>query len=81
MEMELLAEAGMAPEAALLAGTARGAELLGLGDRAGVLAPGRLADIVAVPGDPRQDIALVRRVGFVMAAGAVVPARPEVARG
>ena len=76
MEMELLAEAGMAPEQALLAGTARGADLLGLGDQAGILAPGRVADIVAVPGDPRRDITLVRRVGFVMAAGAVVSAIP-----
>ncbi|WP_043833057.1 amidohydrolase family protein [Muricoccus aerilatus] len=71
-EMELLVEAGMAPERALLAGTAEGAALLGLGEETGTLLPGRAADIVALPGDPRRDIRLVRRPGFVMAAGAVV---------
>lgn len=71
-EMVLLAEAGMAPEDALLAGTAHGAAVLGLQDRVGRLAPGFAADIVAVDGDPRQDIGLVRQVAFVMAAGSVI---------
>jgi imidazolonepropionase-like amidohydrolase len=71
MEMELLAEAGLSPEQALLAGTAHGASVLGMEGRIGALAPGLEADIVAVPGDPRADIALVRRVGFVMRGGAV----------
>ncbi|MBP0496298.1 amidohydrolase family protein [Pararoseomonas indoligenes] len=81
VEMELLAAAGMAPEEVLLAGTANGAAVLGLADQAGTLAPGRCADIVAVPGDPRRDIALVRRVSFVMAAGTVVLDRPEMPSG
>ena len=71
MEMELLVEAGMSPEAALGAGTAAGAAVLGMEERIGALAPGYEADIVGVPGDPRADIALVRRVGFVMRGGAV----------
>uniref|UniRef100_UPI0022EB104B amidohydrolase family protein n=1 Tax=Falsiroseomonas oryzae TaxID=2766473 RepID=UPI0022EB104B len=71
MEMELLVEAGMTAEQALLAGTAHGAAVLGLADRIGALAPGLEADILALPGDPRRDIALVRRVAFVMRGGAV----------
>lgn len=71
-EMELLVEAGMTPEEALLAGTAHGAAVLGLQDHVGRLAPGFAADVVAVKGDPRQNIALVRQVAFVMAAGSVV---------
>lgn len=71
MEMELLVRAGMAPEAALLAGTAEAAALLGMQARIGALAPGLEADIIALPGDPRADIGLVRRVAFVMRGGAV----------
>ncbi len=71
MEMELLVEGGMTPEGALLAGTAGGAAVLGLADRIGALAPGFEADIVALPGDPRGDIGLVRRVAFVMRGGMV----------
>jgi imidazolonepropionase-like amidohydrolase len=71
MEMELLVEAGMAPEQALLAGTAHAAELLGLGDRTGTLVAGMEADIIALPGDPREAIGRVRQVAFVMRGGAV----------
>jgi imidazolonepropionase-like amidohydrolase len=71
MELELLVEAGMPPEQALLAGTAHGAAVLGMADRIGALAPGMEADIVGLPGDPRQEIGLVRRVAFVMRGGAV----------
>jgi imidazolonepropionase-like amidohydrolase len=71
MEMELLVEAGMPAEQALLAGTAMGAEAMGIADRTGALVPGLEADVVATPGDPRQDIGLVRRVAFVMRGGAV----------
>jgi imidazolonepropionase-like amidohydrolase len=71
MEMELLVEGGMTPEGALLAGTAGGAAVLGLADRIGALAPGFEADIVALPGDPRGNIGLVRRVAFVMRGGTV----------
>jgi imidazolonepropionase-like amidohydrolase len=79
-EMELLVEAGMAPEDALLAGTAHAAAVLGLQDCVGRLAPGFAADIVAVDGDPRRSIGFVRRVAFVMAAGSVARS-PEAAEG
>jgi imidazolonepropionase-like amidohydrolase len=71
MELELLVEAGMTPGQALAAGTSGGAAVLGLDGRIGRLAPGLEADVIAVPGDPTRDIALVRRVGFVMRGGAV----------
>jgi imidazolonepropionase-like amidohydrolase len=70
-EMVLLVEAGMAPEDALLAGTAHAAAVLGLQDRIGQLAPGFAADLVAVEGDPRHNTGLVRQAAFVMAAGSV----------
>ena len=54
-EYHLLVAAGILPLDALRAGTSVDAALLGL-DRAGTLAAGKLADIVAFPGDARQDI-------------------------
>ena len=62
---------GMTPAQALMAGTSSGARLLGWQDRVGTLAVGKLADIVAVPGDPLQDITLTERVTFVMKGGRV----------
>lgn len=75
MEMELLVEAGMSAEEALMAGTAHGAAVMGIESEAGAVAAGMAADLVAVPGDPRRDIALVRQTAFVMAAGVVVKDR------
>lgn len=71
MEFALLIHNGMAPMDALLAATRNAAELLGLGDQLGTLAPGRLADLVAVPGDPLQDDSLFGKVDFVMKAGSI----------
>lgn len=56
---------------ALLAGTSVAAELLGLKDRVGAVRPGMLADIVAVPGNPLQDIKVTQSVFFVMKDGVV----------
>ncbi|WP_161600872.1 amidohydrolase family protein [Teichococcus oryzae] len=71
MEIELLVEAGMAPEQALEAATATAAEALGLAGRIGRLATGLEADLVAVPGDPRSEISLVRQIRFVMKGGRI----------
>jgi imidazolonepropionase-like amidohydrolase len=63
---------GMKPLAALRSATSVDAKLLGVDDRLGVLEPGKLADIVAVPGDPARDIGVVEKLFFVMKGGAVV---------
>jgi imidazolonepropionase-like amidohydrolase len=63
---------GLSPLDALRAGTSVDAELLGVQDRLGTLAPGKLADIVAFPGDPRQNIRQVEKVFFVMKDGQIV---------
>jgi imidazolonepropionase-like amidohydrolase len=56
---------------ALQAATIRAAELLKHADELGSVAPGKLADIVAVPGDPVKNISVMRRVSFVMKAGVI----------
>jgi imidazolonepropionase-like amidohydrolase len=59
------------PMDALISGTSLAAESLGLGDKIGTIAPGFEADLVAVEGNPLDDITAVRRVVFVMKAGKV----------
>ena len=71
-EFALMVKNGMTPAQALTAATAGGADLLGLSDTIGTLAAGKLADIVAVPGDPLQDIRRTETVTFVMQAGRVI---------
>ena len=70
LEFQAMVAAGLSPTRALKAGTRVAAELLERDDL-GVLAPGKLADIVAMPGDPFKDIAVTTKVDFVMKAGRV----------
>ncbi len=70
-EFHLLADLGMSPLDALRAGTSADAELLGVQNRIGALEPGKLADIVAMPGDPTQNIRQTEKVFFVMKEGFV----------
>lgn len=70
-EFVLMVKYGMSPLAALQAGTLNGAKLLGWPDQIGALKPGYLADVVAVPGDPLQDIAALEKVAFVMKGGTI----------
>jgi imidazolonepropionase-like amidohydrolase len=70
-EARALIEAGWSPMEALQALTIRGAEVCGLEDKVGTLEVGKLADIIAVDGDPLADIAALRAVSFVMKAGKV----------
>lgn len=71
-EFALLVQVGMTPLQAIQAGTRVNAELLGWEDRVGTLEAGKLADLVAVPGDPLADISELERVSFVMLGGRVV---------
>ncbi len=63
---------GMSPAAALRAATSVDAALLGVDDKVGTLTSGKLADIIAVPGNPLADITATERVSFVMKEGVVV---------
>ena len=62
---------GQTPMAALVSANAVAAEALGMADKLGKLAPGYEADIIALDGDPLQDLTAVRRVVFVMRGGVV----------
>jgi imidazolonepropionase-like amidohydrolase len=71
MEFGLLIDNGMSPIQAVFAATRNAADLLGVADKTGTVQAGRLADIVAVPGDPLKDTAQFEHVNFVMKAGVV----------
>lgn len=71
-ELTLMVQYGMTPVAALQADLINGARLLGWQGQIGELKPGYFADIVAVPGNPLDDISAVEHVSFVMKGGAVV---------
>jgi imidazolonepropionase-like amidohydrolase len=75
-EFSSMVKFGMTPSQALRAATATAAELLGMQDSLGTIEAGKLADIVAVPGDPIADVTVMEKVDFVMKGGVVarVPA-------
>ncbi len=70
-EMGQLVRLGMKPIDAIKAGTTVDAELLGMSNKIGSLEAGKLADIVAVPGNPLEDIHRVEKVLFVMKEGTI----------
>lgn len=63
---------GLTPMQAIQAATVSAADLLGWADRVGAIEPGKYADLIAVSGDPLQDVTVLERVGFVMKGGQVV---------
>jgi imidazolonepropionase-like amidohydrolase len=71
-ELELMVRYGMKPLAVLQADLIEGARLLDWEGQIGQLKPGSYADVIAVPGNPIEDITAVQHVSFVMKAGAVV---------
>jgi imidazolonepropionase-like amidohydrolase len=70
-ELELMVRYGMTPVAVLQADYLNGAQILTWQNSVGKLKAGYYADVVAVPGNPLEDITAVERVGFVMKGGAV----------
>jgi imidazolonepropionase-like amidohydrolase len=70
-ELSVRVGLGEKPMAALVSATRINAEILGWSDRIGTVEKGKLADLVAVPGDPLAEITAVERVGFVMKGGTV----------
>ena len=70
-EFSRMVEFGMTPMQAIQSATSKAAELLDREGELGVIAPGALADIVAVEGDPLQDVKVLERVRFVMKDGKV----------
>jgi imidazolonepropionase-like amidohydrolase len=70
-EFELMVQAGMPPMYTLQAATINAAQLLKHDKDLGTVAAGKIADVVAVPGDPVADISVMKRVSFVMKDGIV----------
>jgi imidazolonepropionase-like amidohydrolase len=70
-EFHQMVDLGMKPIEALKAGTSTDAELLGLADKIGTLEPNKLADVVAVPGNPVENIRQTEHVLFVMKEGVI----------
>ena len=71
-EFAVFVEAGISPMDAIQAGTRVAAELLGWDDRLGTIERDKLADIIAVPGNPLTDISALEHVSFVMVGGKIV---------
>jgi len=72
LTLQAYQEAGMSPIDVLRTATINSAELLGLSDRIGIIEAGKLADIIAVEGDPLRDAKDLRKTRFVMKGGVVI---------
>jgi imidazolonepropionase-like amidohydrolase len=79
-EFGLMVKFGMAPVKTLIAATRTASELLRWQDRVGTLEAGKLADIVAFPGNPIEDVSLMQKVEFVMKEGVVYKAEGKALR-
>jgi imidazolonepropionase-like amidohydrolase len=78
-EFALMVGLGMQPIEALRSATANDAELFGIAQKTGTLEKGKLADIIAIPGDPTADITATERVSFVMKEGKIIRNGPPTA--
>jgi imidazolonepropionase-like amidohydrolase len=79
-EFKLMVDLGMTPVDTLKSATANDADLLGIAQKVGTLEKGKLADIVAMPGDPTSDITATERVSFVMKEGKIIRNGPPTAQ-
>ncbi len=79
-EFKVMVDLGMAPIDALRSATAVDAELFGIAQKVGTLEKGKLADIIAIPGDPTADVTATERVAFVMKEGKVIRNGPPSPR-
>lgn len=70
-EFVLMVKYGMKPLASIQAGTVNGAKVLGWQGQIGALKPGYFADVIAVPGNPLEDITALEKVAFVMKGGVI----------
>ena len=75
-EFPYMVQFGMTPMQAIQSATSRAAEMLGMKGQLGAIAPGALADIVAVTGDPLKDVKALEKVVFVMKDGKVFREMP-----
>jgi imidazolonepropionase-like amidohydrolase len=75
-EFKLMVDLGMAPIDALKSATSNDAELLGIRQKVGTLEKEKLADVIAMPGDPTADITTTERVSFVMQEGKIIRQGP-----
>jgi imidazolonepropionase-like amidohydrolase len=80
-EFKLMVDLGMSAIDALKSATGNDAELLGIGQKVGTLEKGKLADIIAMPGDPSSDITATERVLFVMKEGKIIRQGPRTPQG
>ncbi len=71
-EFPVMVKLGMTPLAAIQASTVNAADLIGWTDRVGAIEPGKFADLIAVEGDPLQDVSVLEHVEFVMKGGEVI---------
>ncbi|MDB5138231.1 MAG: imidazolonepropionase [Mucilaginibacter sp.] len=71
LEFQYMVEAGMPPMEAIKAATTSAADLLGISDKTGSISKGKMADIIAVDGDPLKDIKTMKNVSFVMKEGKI----------
>jgi imidazolonepropionase-like amidohydrolase len=80
-EFKLMVDLGMSAIDALKSATGNDADLLGIGQKVGTLEKGKLADIIAMPGDPTSDITATERVSFVMKEGKIIRQGPRTPQG
>jgi imidazolonepropionase-like amidohydrolase len=78
-EFKLMTDLGMTPIDALRSATATTADLFGIAQKVGTLEKGKLADIIAMPGDPTADITATEHVSFVMKDGKIIRNGPVAA--